>query len=144
MHSVPETAAPTRPRLAPVFAPTPSPSRRTPAQPERLFFRECLGSRILPQSGGFALRLMFSYRSDRGRYAVEAAVVLSDRRLFTGEAYVRGCTCPDHQKRRGAAAPHSRERMCKHMQLVTELVRTWAGRAPERPEWLACYEWPEK
>lgn len=125
-------------QIGPVFAPTPSPStRRTPAEASRLFFGEWLGSRVMEQ-GGYALRLRFVYRSPRGcSYSIEAAPLLTTSEAFTGQVFLRHCTCPDHQKRRGAAAPHSIERVCKHMQLVGELVASWRGRQLECRAWLS-------
>lgn len=132
----------TIPQIGPVYAPTASPARRTPtapsqrtpAFPDRLFYRELLGVRQF-DAEHIAIRLGYAYHSPQGStYRVEAAALIeTETATFTGVYWLRSCTCPDHTKRRGAAAPHSIERVCKHMELLGQLVASWHGRRVQIP-----------
>lgn len=83
------------------------------AEPRRLLFRSLLGARRV--QNGFALNLEFVYRSPRGiEYVLTGYVCGYEDGRLTGTGWARECSCPDFQKRRGAARDQivGEERCC--------------------------------
>ena len=101
------------------------------AEPQRMAFRSLLGARRV--EFGFALNLEYVYQSPRGgEYVVTGFVTGYEDGRLTGEAWARGCTCPDFQKRRGPARDQilGEERCCKHMRLFLAMAHLWQGQIP--------------
>jgi len=98
------------------------------AEPHRLLFRSLLGARRVDY--GFALNLEFVYRSPRGiEYVLTGYVCGYEDGRLTGTGWARECSCPDFQKRRGAARDQivGEERCCKHMRLFLAVAHLWEG-----------------
>ena len=98
------------------------------AEPHRLLFRSLLGARRI--QNGFALNLEFVYHSPRGiEYVLTGFVTGYDDGCLTGTGWARECSCPDFQKRQGAARDQiiGEERCCKHMRLFLAVAHSWRG-----------------
>lgn len=82
--------------------------------PSLLRFSRLLGMRGL-EGGGCWLNLEFQYRKPGGMtYVLEAACSFTPEARFTGQSFVRSCSCPDGEARARKGAKGA-ARMCKHM-----------------------------
>ena len=101
------------------------------AEPQRMAFRSLLGVRSVPY--GYALNMEYAYQSPRGcAYVIVGHIWGYEDGPLTGKGYARSCTCPDFQKRQGAARDqiYGEERCCKHMRLFLALAHLWQGQIP--------------
>lgn len=81
-----------------------------------------------PEIGGVWLDCRYSYTKPNGSvYVLAAAIHLGADGEKTGRCFLRSCSCPDFGKRRGPASPKSRERFCKHLLALREMLECGVG-----------------
>lgn len=115
-------------------APGAVPQRAGEVNPVWFKLTSLLGICSRKDSQGFQdgcwLNCRFDYLKPQGGYTLEAACAFDSRAQFTGQSYIRSCSCPDAARRASDGAVGAL-RHCKHMVgLASRISRSVCQPAP--------------